>query len=127
MKTIFVKNKPFGALGITFGQTVFIHKDSFDKMTKEQQVKLLNHERIHTLQYKELGFFKFLWKYWMFYREARKHLKEALGDGYPKDKLKYRAYMIIPFEREAYRHEDNVLYPKTRAPYAWEQYVATKD
>jgi hypothetical protein len=67
-----------------------------------------NHERIHLAQQRELlvvGFYlAYVFEFFFYFlRGAR---KEA-------------AYYSISFEAEAYQHERNLDYLKTRQPYAW--------
>lgn len=76
---------------------------------------VVNHERIHTQQQKELLFIPFYVLYileWLFrllqYRNQNK------------------AYMNISFEREAYQHGDNLSYLYTRKPYSWMKYLRIK-
>ncbi|EFB93256.1 MAG: hypothetical protein E6507_07325 [Prevotella bivia] len=73
---------------------------------------LINHERIHTYQMKEMGFFFFyLW-----------YVIEWLI----RIPMKGRAYKNISFEREAYAEMANSNYLKQRKPYAWIKYLRQK-
>lgn len=69
---------------------------------------LLNHERIHTAQMKELwyvGFYLCYFIEWMIRLCQKRNL--------------WRAYLSISFEREAYTHERDVEYIKRRKPFAF--------
>ena len=73
---------------------------------------VINHERIHTAQQKELLFLPFYILYvveWLIrllqYRDRKK------------------AYMNISFEREAYAHGSNFGYLATRKPFAWRKFL----
>lgn len=98
------KVSPINIGAISLGLFVF----SRGKMTKATK----RHETIHYLQWRELGFLGFLVLYplsWLInlvrYRD---------GD---------KAYREIPFEREAYSHEDESGYLASRKAYAWLKYV----
>ena len=73
---------------------------------------IVNHERIHTAQQKELLFITFYVVYvveWLFRL------------------VQYRnrniAYMNISFEREAYTHGHNLDYLKNRKRYSWLKFI----
>lgn len=73
---------------------------------------VINHERIHTSQQKELLFLPFYLLYileWIFrliqYRNQQK------------------AYMNISFEREAYKHGHDLTYLPTRKPFSWTKFL----
>lgn len=70
--------------------------------------RLLNHERIHTFQQRELLFVGF---YLAYVAEWLVRLVIAKGNN-------YKAYAAISFEREAYANEKNLDYLKTRRPFA---------
>lgn len=77
--------------------------------------KMINHERIHTRQQRELLFIPFYIFYgieWLIrlvqYRNSQK------------------AYMNISFEREAYGNGDNLEYLPTRRLYSWIRYMRRK-
>jgi len=72
------------------------------------------HEIIHYLQWKELGFVGFLLLYPLFWLINLVRYRDGA-----------KAYVEIPFEREAYRHEGDVGYLFTRKPYAWVKYVTS--
>ncbi len=73
---------------------------------------LMNHERIHLRQQLEMLIVLFyLWYFveWCYYFLL-------YGD-------RYQAYKMISFEREAYRHEANYDYLRTRKPWAFLSYL----
>jgi len=81
-----------------------ISKEKMDDIT-------LNHEKIHIAQQKELlvVFFYFLYVYYfienyLFYKDT------------------HTAYMMIPFEREAYEHDGDLSYLSNRKRFRWLHY-----
>ena len=68
-----------------------------------------NHERIHMLQIKQLGWFKFYTYYLYFYLAYR-----IAGRMSHKE-----AYHAIPFEREAFSNEEDMDYSESH----WEEYI----
>ena len=73
--------------------------------------QLLNHETIHIKQQQELliiGFYLLYVLYWLKGLWVYKDFKIA--------------YYSIPFEEEAYEHEDDMEYLKTRKKFAWWKY-----
>lgn len=76
----------------------FIICASSTKITQQ----LINHERIHLKQQKELLIIPFyIWYLIAYYRKG---------------------YYNVKFEREAYDNESNLEYLKTRKPYSWLKY-----
>lgn len=70
--------------------------------------RLLNHEKIHTAQMKELGYLFFYILYLL------EWLYRLMKTG--------NAYRNISFEREAYEHESQKFYLETRQPFAmWDR------
>ena len=70
--------------------------------------KTLNHERIHTAQWKELWYIGFILWYlveWI--------IRLPKGN----------AYRNISFEREAYANDDNLTYLETRRRFAFVKYL----
>jgi len=71
-----------------------------------------NHEKIHLVQQRELwvvGFyFLYIW-YWL-----KNRFKGMNGSD---------AYYAIPFEKEAYTHQEDLGYLKTRKPHAWRDFI----
>ena len=71
--------------------------------------KLLNHERIHTAQMKEMLFIGFYIWYFV------EWLVRLFGKG--------NAYRNISFEQEAYDNDDDLTYLDSRKPFEWLKYV----
>ncbi len=71
--------------------------------------ELMNHERIHSAQQREMLFIFF----YLFY--VAEWLVRLLMRG--------NAYRNISFEREAYENQRNLDYLKTRRHYAWRKYL----
>ena len=96
----YIPFKGFKAMNL-FGY-LFCRKDAVIGSTT------INHESIHTAQMKEMLYvFFYLWYgiewliKWAMYRNSKK------------------AYRSILFEKEAYKHEDNMKYLEYRKHYAW--------
>ena len=73
---------------------------------------VVNHERIHTAQQRELLFVPFYIVYvieWLVRCVQYRNTKDA--------------YYNISFEREAYRNGNNLYYLPTRKPYSWLKYL----
>lgn len=75
--------------------------------------RLINHERIHTAQMRELGYIPFYLIY--------------LIEWLIRLIMKGNAYLSIGFEREAYRHENDSEYLDHRKHYAWVKYLKKKN
>ena len=73
----------------------------------------INHEKIHIRQQAELLIIGFYFLYAAFWLKAR--LWNRLSS--------HEAYMGIPFEVEAYSHESDEDYLKTRKWMAWKDYI----
>lgn len=71
--------------------------------------KTLNHENIHSAQYKELWYIGFLVLYLYYW------IKNLI-------KGSKNAYRDIPFERESYANEVNLDYLSIRKKFAWKNY-----
>ena len=72
--------------------------------------RLINHERIHTAQMREMLYvFFYLWYAVEWFLKLLKY-----GSG---------SYYNISFEREAYRNEENINYLKERKFWAWVKYI----
>lgn len=68
----------------------------------------INHERIHTAQMREMLFiFFYIWYGMEWFILLFKYRNS------------FDAYKNIRFEKEAYRHGDEIRYLKHRKPYAW--------
>lgn len=76
---------------------------------------VINHERIHTAQQRELLFVPF---YIMYFLEWLVRLVQYRNN---RD-----AYMNISFEREAYTNGHNLNYMRNRRRYAWVRYLRVK-
>lgn len=74
---------------------------------------VVNHERIHTAQQRELLFVLFY--LWYIVEWLVRLVQYRDRD---------RAYRNISFEREAYTHGHNLAYLGGRRPYAWLRYLA---
>ena len=102
MKVIYNNIIPFpGYIAINLFGTMFVRKDLAHKFNE----KSINHESIHTAQMKELGYVGF---YLLYFLEWLVRLVI-----HPKT-----AYMGISFEKEAYAHEKDLDYLKTRKKFA---------
>lgn len=98
---------PTGYLGITLFPFIFLK----NKELKEDK-ELLNHERIHLQQQKELlvGFFYLFY----FLEWIVKFIIYRNG---------YTAYLNLSFEREAYQNECNLYYLQSRKIYSFFNYL----
>lgn len=105
MKVIYNSRFPWGTFhGINLFGVVFVQR-RWGRMGRYE----LNHERIHTLQQREMLFvFFYLWYGVEFL------VRLCLCKGDPM-----RAYYSIGFEREAYGHERDLSYCRWRRWYAW--------
>lgn len=107
MKIIYNKLIPFkGFLAINLFGTLFVRKlDNGNNPVISE--KVLNHERIHSEQMKELLYIPFYIIY--FIEWLIKLIMPNCSD----------AYRSISFEREAYNNEGNLNYLKGRKRYNW--------
>jgi hypothetical protein len=71
--------------------------------------ELMNHERIHTAQQREMLFVFFYLAY--------------LVEWLVRLPLRGNAYRNISFEREAYANQRNLNYLRSRRPFAWRYYM----
>ena len=71
--------------------------------------EMMNHERIHTAQQREMLFVFFFLAY--------------LIEWLVRLPMRGNAYRNISFEREAYANQRNLNYLKTRPLYAWRRYM----
>ena len=98
---------PFpGFVAMSFCGICFVRKDR--RLIFLSDKANLNHEEIHLAQQKELlfiGFYLLYILFWLFNLITFK-----------------KAYMSIPFEKEAYFNELNNDYLKIRKPFAWLKY-----
>ncbi|RAW00083.1 hypothetical protein [Pseudochryseolinea flava] len=91
------------------GFSFFIFIWIYDPQKKDSS--LIRHEKIHFLQQLELLFIFHWLLYGLFYVAAR-----LAGHNHDK------SYRSIPFEREAYAHEDNINYLNDRVAFSWVRY-----
>lgn len=110
MKIIQNKLVPFsGYLAINIFGIIFTRNK--EKLSKN--IKCLRHEYTHTLQWKELWYVGFLPLYCYYYLKNRFWYK-----------MKHKeAYKNIPFEKEAYCHQEDFDYNLYRTRFAWKKYV----
>jgi hypothetical protein len=114
MFPVFVENSRIPAIlsffspieigAISLGLFVFSREDIGD-ITRQ-------HESIHYHQWRELGFvlFPLLYGFYYFFNMARGMIGEE-------------AYYAIPFEREAYDHQETEGYLESRRFYAWIDHI----
>jgi hypothetical protein len=94
-----------GYAGLSLGPFIFIAGAT-------ASARLLNHERIHWRQQREMLFVG----QWVWY--GVEYLARRLrGGGHAK------AYRAISFEREAYGNQENLSYLATRRRWAWVQFL----
>jgi hypothetical protein len=81
-----------GSSGMTLGRFVLLRTDAVRDGTR----KIIAHELVHVRQYRELGFFRFLYRYLKSYFAQlwRLHSHRA-------------AYHAIPYEQQAYAEADD--------------------
>lgn len=107
---LLVKIITFGfATAITLYPFIFISKN--EKEYGSRFKILLNHEKIHIEQQKELYIFGFYFLYLFFY-----------FINLIKTKKHYVAYNSIPFERESFCNENNLKYLSERKKNSWKKY-----
>ena len=86
-----------------------------DTMAAKDNV-LMNHERIHFVQAKELWYVGYFFVYgW-----------ELIRNRTSRDLSGISAYHANPLEYEAYMHQGDMNYLKTRKRCAWRKYVTSK-
>ena len=110
MKVVFSNIIPFrGFLAINIFGVLFVRKSMKEKLDNY----VFNHELIHTAQMKELLYvffyiiYFFEWIYRLIFHTST-------------------AYEGISFEREAYRHQDDLFYLQTRKHFAQWRKTITK-
>ena len=92
--------------GITLYPFIFVLKGY------KKDVRLINHEKIHVQQQKELlVIFFYIWYL----------LEMLIWSVYYRDS--YKGYMAISFEKEAYANDSNLEYLKTRKWYSFLKYL----
>lgn len=118
MKVIFNNIIPFkGFLAINIFGILYVRKDVYEKVMKRHKDDgywdiVLNHEEIHTKQMKELLFiFFYLWYFIEWLIKCVRYFDA------------HKAYRMISFEQEAYKHEKELKYLENRKHYDWIKYV----
>lgn len=100
--------KLFGKFrAMTIGRYVIV----FDHSVLNNKI-VMNHEAIHYQQIKDLGFIRFYVLYCAYFISAVFRYRNWM-----------KAYQNIPFEREAYRNENNKNYLLKRYTNAWKDYI----
>jgi hypothetical protein len=104
----------------------FINKrcQSFLEKNPAASHRMINHERIHTMQGQELLWIFFYLFYvieWLFRLVQYRNAKTSEGK-----KDRNAAYRNISFEREAYANEQDQLYREYRAWFASFRYIRLK-
>jgi hypothetical protein len=102
--------KLLGIRGIMLFPFIIV-KDKKDKV-------LIQHEKIHIEQAKELWVIGFYWLYFKYYFRNRRIYK-----GHPSIKHIW-SYRNIPFEEEAFACQSQLDYLEYRKPKAWKKYIA---
>jgi len=98
----------FGIRGITLYPFIIV---------KENNDVLINHERIHIKQQKELYVIPFYYLYFKWYFANRRKYK-----GF-KTLKHWWSYRNIPFEKEAFENQNNLDYLKTRQRKSYRKYI----
>jgi hypothetical protein len=95
-----------GTIGITLGRWILINPNLMYETANGNQVfsATARHEFIHVVQQREIGFILFVLRYFYYY-------------------LKTRSYAKIPFEREAYAHQDELYYLMKLYKHDWKKYT----
>lgn len=78
---------------------------------------LMNHEKIHLTQQKELYVLPFYYLYFKYYFKNRKLFKGDLSN------RRYWSYENICFEKEAYENQENLSYLQTRKYKSYQKYI----
>ena len=109
-----IRNSIIPKLASVFIKAYAIALWPFIFIRDEGNKRVINHEKIHLEQQKELLLVGFYLLYVIFW---------FIG------LLKYRsariAYYEIPFEREAYANDDDWVYLLNRKRYAWTKYISS--
>lgn len=114
MKIVYTKNFPFkGYAAINLFGILFVRKDCMDQVSE----KMINHERIHSAQMKEmLWIFFYLWY-------GIEYLIILIASPHTNQNDEYHE---ISFEEEAHNNEENLNYLSERKHYAWTKYLSIK-
>ncbi|MBR6416804.1 MAG: hypothetical protein IKS22_12000 [Bacteroidales bacterium] len=106
MKVIKNRYLPFpGFIAMNLFGVVFVREDLWERLPSYRRTVMLRHEAVHTLQMRELGYVGF---YFLYFFEWIVRLMRKPSS----------AYRGISFEREAYLHENDPLYPSSRRHFA---------
>ena len=118
MKIIYNNIIPFqGFIYINLFGVLFSRKKYEGKINPKD----INHESIHTEQYKDLGYILFLPLYLL---EWLIKLPFSLFYKQPKDRtISHIAYKSISLEQEAYYNENDLTYLDNRKRYSWIKYI----
>ena len=104
MKIVYNNIIPFkGFAAINLFGVLFVRKG--EKVTE----RMINHERIHTAQMREMWYVPFY--VWYFIEWLIRLF------------CKGNAYKNLGFEKEAYSNDDNLTYLATRQRFAWWKYI----
>ena len=82
----------------------------------EGDERIINHERIHIMQQRELlviGFYILYILFWI----------KNLVKYYNQENLLHTAYANIPFELEAYDNDNKIYYCLNRKRFSWLKYI----
>jgi len=112
MKEILIENSRIPKLLSVFINIKAITLWPFIIFRNETDDVMLNHERIHLVQQRELwlvGFYILYVYYWL-----KNMVIFRLNP--------FEAYTTIPFEYEARFNEKNAVYTATRKPFGWRDY-----
>lgn len=115
-KLIYNKIIPFkGFVAINLFGLIFVRKEKKAYIENNYYAKsvLLNHELVHTVQYKELLYVFYLPLYILNYVINLFVYKFSFS----------KAYKNICFEREAFKYEHSDYYLEQRDSYSWLKYV----
>ncbi len=110
----FLKLLGYEVIAITIYPFIILN---FDEIPKHDLVRIINHEKIHLAQFKELwiiGFYFLYVFYWLKNIVALRNTKDIPEDA---------AYFLIPFEIEAFLNEDNKEYLSKRKKNEWSRYI----
>jgi len=105
------------AAGIAIYPFIFLRtklqemRDSTNSSERYKYDRIVNHERIHIEQQKEL-----LVIFYPFFYYGEYIIRRIQKDDFQE------AYHAISFEKEAYENQDNFDYLKTRKRFAWRKY-----
>jgi len=99
---------PYPITAIAIGSRIFCREEVVSR-------EVLRHEMIHIDQQRELGMFGFLARYLGYYLLGLWRLRNH-----------YEAYMMIPFEQEAYKYQGDNEFLWERRPESWKKYEIPK-